>query len=71
MRDELAVLVIAQAVQKKLGIHVRILQGAKYTEWRVGDKGFAVGPHLRSYNARDLASAIAQYMTPKKPTKPT
>lgn len=71
MRDELAVLVIAKTVERKLGAHVRVLQGEKYTEWRAGNKGFAVGPHVRVYNGPALAAAIVQYMTPKKPTKPT
>lgn len=71
MRDELAVLVIAKTVERRLHAHVRVLQGEKYTEWRVGNKGFAVGPYVRSYNGPALANTIVQYMTPKRPTKPT
>lgn len=69
MRDEKYVLTVGAALSKRLNVEVCVLQGAKYTEWRVGDKGFAVGPTPTSYPPRALLDALHKYFSPPMPVK--
>lgn len=69
MRDELLVCAIAAVLSKRLRTEVGILQGPRYTEWRVGDKGFAVGPTPTSYPLRKLVDTLEKYFTPPMPVK--
>ncbi len=71
MRDERLVITIGAALKKRLGEEVAIIQGPQFTEWRVGDKGFAVGPTVTSYPPRKLLDTLHRYMTPPMPVRQT
>lgn len=70
MRDERMTLVITAALSKRLGVHVSVVQDARYTEWMVeGLQGFAIGPYITAYPPRKLLDMLHVYFTPKKPVK--
>ena len=69
MRDERIVYAIAAVLEKRLHTHVCVVQGPRFTEWRVGDRGFAIGPHIDSYPLKALVNTIQKYMTPPVPVK--
>ena len=70
MRDERVACVITAYVNKRLGGHeVALVQGTKYTGWCLGDREFAVGPHLTEYPVKALAETIVTYLSPPKPIR--
>lgn len=67
MRQANLVLAIAHALAKRLGHHVSVAQTDRYTEWRVGDCGFAVGPHPENYPPRALLDILVGYFSKRLP----
>lgn len=61
MRNQHLVCVLGAALEKALKQNVCICQGEEYTEWRVGDVGFAVGPHPELYPPKQLLTVLVEY----------
>jgi hypothetical protein len=70
MRHLKFVFVIAAALEKRLGTHVTILQSDRFTEWRVGEVGFAVGPEPSTYPPKQLLETLVAYFNKHIPKKP-
>lgn len=67
MRTANYVFVLAAALEKRLGLYVAVMQTDRYTEWRVGDWGFAVGPTPASYPPKELLNTMVVYFTKHLP----
>lgn len=60
MRDERLVLVIAEAVSRKLKQEISVLQTEAFTEWSNGIRGYAIGPYTSSHSPRKLVERITK-----------
>lgn len=70
MQNEKTILVITAYVNKQLQTNkVGVGQVDGVTEWRLGDKGFAVGPHLEAWSPKELALRVIAAFTPPKPIR--
>lgn len=67
MRNPNLVFAIAAAVAKRTGRFVSVMQSERFTEWRIDDVGFAVGPHPNNYPPRPLMETIVAYFNKHVP----